>query len=607
MCGIVAYIGEKDAKDVLLDGLKSLEYRGYDSAGIFLPGRGVVKSVGPIENLSKEVLSKTDFNGKSGIAHTRWATHGSPTVLNAHPHSDEFGRVWLVHNGIIENYGELRDKFIDETKLKSKTDTEVLAHLIGRFLEEGESLEEAVSQALLLVRGTFGIAVSDNQNPNKVVVARKGSPMVVGFGEDEYIAASDPSAIVRHTRDVLYLDDNEIAVLEPNKHQVLNINLGKLQKERQKIDWDIESAKKGGHDHFMLKEIMEGPQVLEDSSRGRFRVRDGLIKLGGIESVESELRKIERLVIVGCGSAYYAGQVGAHLIENFSGISTRVEIGSELRYKENIWSPSSGLLAISQSGETADTLAPLMQAKRQGLLTLGIVNTVGSTIARETDAGIYNHAGPEIGVASTKAFISQIEVLTLLALYLGRLKGLSRSKVGSILGCLEKLPQSVDEILKGKEKIKEIVDKYKDYKDFLYIGRKYNFPIAYEGALKLKEVSYVHAEGYGAGEMKHGPIAMIDEDFPTISIMPRDSVYPKMVSNVEEIKARGGKIIAVATEGDKETSDLADDVLWIPKTSEHLIPILSVVPLQLFAYYFGVSLGFDVDKPRNLAKSVTVE
>jgi glucosamine--fructose-6-phosphate aminotransferase (isomerizing) len=606
MCGIFAYTGEKEASEVLIDGLLSLEYRGYDSAGMFLPASGTIKAAGAVSKL-KEKLTP-EFKGKSGIAHLRWATHGEPTEGNAHPHGDCTGDVWIVHNGIIENFRELKDKLEKAGHtFKSETDTEVLAHLVEEHLKSGISFEAAVRRTLTEVRGTYGLAMQFRKEPETIIAARMGAPVALGLGNGENFIASDASPILRHTKQILYLEDGEMAVLTPTSHTISTLDAGRVERTPETIDWSPEAAQKGGYDSFMLKEMMEEPDVVRNTTRGRLILDDGLAKLGGLERVADRLRDVKRLLIVGCGTAAYAGYVGEYMIEEFAGIPVEVEIGSEFRYRKPLIDEHTAVLAISQSGETADTLEAIREGKRKGALTLGIINTVGSTIARETDAGVYNHAGPEIGVASTKAFISQLTALALLTLVLGRERDMSLSTGREIVEALHALPEKLQEILDNADKIKVIAEKYKDARDFLYIGRKYNYPVAFEGALKLKEISYVHAEGCGAGEMKHGPLAMIDPNFPTIAIAPSDSVYEKTISNIQEIKARKGPVIAIATEGNNDIKRLADDVIYIPKTLEMLIPILAVVPLQLFAYYFATAKGLDVDRPRNLAKSVTVE
>ncbi|MEW6680069.1 MAG: glutamine--fructose-6-phosphate transaminase (isomerizing) [bacterium] len=606
MCGIIGYIGEREAKDILLDGLRHLEYRGYDSAGLVILNDHpfLVKREGKVADL-EEIINKTEIPGKIGIAHTRWATHGVPSEENAHPHSDCKNEIFVVHNGIIENYKTLKKSLIEKGHIfKSETDTEVLAHLIEENYKG--NLEDAVEIALSFVTGTYGITVISSKEPDKIVAARYGSPLIIGLGKNENIIASDPAAILRYTKQVVYLEEGEIVVVKRDEF----FSKGEISlKDRIAIlEWEIEQAEKEGFAHFMLKEIFDQPKVIKDSIRGRLLLDEGISKLGGLEDVRERLSSIERLIITACGTAYYAGLVGEYILEEYGGIPTEVEYASEFRYRKPLLEKEkTALLVISQSGETADTLSALREAKRKGVLTIGIVNVVGSTIARETDCGVYNHAGPEIGVASTKAFVSQLTILSLLSLLLGRQRDLSLVMGKRIVLEIQELSEKVSEILKQSDKIKEIAERYKNYKDFLYLGRKYNYPIALEGALKLKEISYIHAEGYPAGEMKHGPIALIDENFPTVAICLKDSVHQKVYSNLEEIKARKGKIIAIATSGDSEIEAITSDVIYIPKTLEMLSPILAVVPLQLFAYYVAVSLGRNVDKPRNLAKSVTVE
>lgn len=606
MCGIFAYTGEKQSLPILLDGLTSLEYRGYDSAGIFIPETGVVKAVGAVGQLKQKITS--ELKGKSGIAHLRWATHGEPTETNAHPHHDGAENVWVVHNGIIENFKDLK-AFLQNngSVFVSATDTEVLAHLIAYYLEKNGDFETAVMTALNDVRGTYGIAVSCKSEPDKIIAARQGAPVVLGLGKGENFIASDPSPILRHTKDVIFLEDGELAVITPDSHSIRTLDSKEIHRDKETIDLEIEEVKKGGYEHFMLKEIMEGPEVVLNTTRGRLIPEDGLVKLGGLEAVSDKLREIKRIIIVGCGTAYYAGLVGEYMIEEYAGIPVEVEVGSEFRYRNPVIDKETILLAVSQSGETADTLEAIREAKRKGALTLGIVNTVGSTIARETDAGIYNHAGPEMGVASTKAFVSQLTALALLTVFLGRQREMSLSTGKQIVEEIKLLPEKIEKILETKDYIHEVAKKYLEARDFLYLGRKYNYPIAFEGALKLKEVSYIHAEGCGAGEMKHGPLAMIDEKFPTLALALNDSVYEKNVSNIQEIKARKGKVISVVTAGNEDLQELSDDTIIIPEVSEMLSPILAIVPLQLFAYYFATEKGLDVDRPRNLAKSVTVE
>lgn len=606
MCGIFAYSGTKNAGEILLDGLTSLEYRGYDSAGIYTPESGGVKAVGAVSNLRRRIPA--GFYGTSGIAHLRWATHGEPTEINAHPHHDCTGDVWVVHNGIIENHKELRERLAEAGHtFVSSTDTEVLTHLVEEHLKIEKDFEKAALAALRDVKGTFGLAIQYKHEPSKVIGARMGAPVVLGLGEHQNFIASDPSPILRHTRQVVFLEDGEVAVISPENHSIYKLEGTKVDRGAENIDWSAEDAQRGGYDHFMLKEIMEGPEVIENTTRGRLIGDQGLAKLGGLEAVQEQLQEIERIIIVGCGTAYYAGLVGEYMLEEHAGIPVEVELGSEFRYRQPVLNQRTMLLAISQSGETADTLEAIREGKRKGALTIGIVNTVGSTIARETDAGVYNHAGPEIGVASTKAFISQLTALALLTIFLGRQRNMSMAKGRQIADELRLLPQKIQTILDSREAIKKLAHKYRNARDFLYIARKYNYPIAFEGALKLKEVSYIHAEGCGAGEMKHGPLAMIETSFPTVAIAPRDSVYEKMASNIEEIRARKGPVIALTTEGNDELGSLADDLIFIPPTIEMLEPILSVIPLQLFAYYVAKEKGLNVDRPRNLAKSVTVE
>ena len=614
MCGIVGYIGAKKALPILIDGLKSLEYRGYDSSGFVLLTRsGKVsseKAVGRIINLEKKIERGRDYNGTAGIGHTRWATHGGVTEENAHPHADCKGEIWLVHNGIIENYKELKSDLEKlGHKFRSDTDTEVLAHLVEEFREKNKELnfEEAIRLALLSVNGTYGIAAVDSREPEKLVAARNFSPLLLGLGEGEYFVASDASAVLKHTKQVIYLGDGEMAVLTPQGHNVFDLKRNPLKKETKELEWSVEAAQKGGYQHFMLKEISDEPEAIENSVRGRLLPEGGMAKLGGLADVLDKLKSAKRVLISACGTAYFAGLVGEYMLEEYAGIPTEVDFASEFRYRKPVFREGDVFLAISQSGETADTLGALREAKEKGVLTLGIVNVVGSTIARDTNAGVYQHIGPEIGVASTKAFTSQVAILGLLTLLLGRQREMSLVTGERIAKELSKIPELMRNVLAQNDSIKKIAKKYQKYDNFLYLGRKYNLPVAHEGALKLKEISYAHAEGYGAGEMKHGPIAMISEKFPSVFIAPQDSVYEKMLSNMEEVKARKGPIIVIATEGDEKIRGLADDVIYIPKTLEMLTPLLSVIPLQLFAYHFGVLRGHDVDKPRNLAKSVTVE
>lgn len=655
MCGIVGYVGKENAALILIDCLKRLEYRGYDSAGLVVFNGSRIKlvkakgRVGELENKMHE-----NWRGNIGIAHTRWATHGEPNEKNAHPHADCTGRIFVCHNGIIENYKSLKTSLISRGhKFKSDTDTEVLPHLLEENLRYGPEL--AIIKSLKLVKGAYGLTIIFAEYPDRIIAVKNSSPLVIGFGDSEHMVASDASAVLGRTHEVIYLNDDEMAILTKNCVKVLNISqnskiskfftknrfnsnkkdflldsegyqIENVFKRKEKLDSEVDNVQKNGYPFFMLKEIFEQPESIKNTLRGRLAVDKDFIKLGGLEQVKNRLKNLNRLIITGCGTAYLAGTIGKLMIEELSGIPCESELASELRYRRMLVSKQNlAMVAISQSGETADTLAALRNfsdKKEKNAPTLGIVNVVGSTIARETDAGIYNHAGPEIGVASTKAFTSQVTILVLLALFLGQERGiLSADNRRKIISEIHKLPVMVKKILDQKEKVKLISKKYflkysakkgytsnnRNYNNFFYIGRKYNFPVALEGALKLKEVSYIHAEGYGAGEMKHGPIAMIDEYFPTVAIAPVDSVYDKIASNMEEIRARRGKIIAITTEGNKKISHIADDWLYIPKTLEMLTPILAVIPLQLFAYYMGILRGYDVDKPRNLAKSVTVE
>lgn len=608
MCGIFAYTGRgtKDAGKVLLQGLTSLEYRGYDSAGIFTPESGSIKTPGAVAELKKKVPKK--FNGKSGIAHLRWATHGEPTKVNAHPHADCAGEIWIVHNGIIENFKELKEKLTKAGHtFVSDSDTEVFAHLVEDHLKSAKDFEKAAIAALKEIRGTYGMAIQYKGEPEKLIAARMGSPIVLGIGKHERFIASDASPILPHTKKVVFLEDGEVAVITPETHTVYKLEGSRVSRVPEEIEWSAEEAQKGGHEHFMLKEILEGAGVIENTLRGRLILEKGLAKLGGLESVARKLSKIDRIIIVACGTAYYAGLVGEYMLEEHAGIPVEVELGSEFRYRKPVINEKTIVLAISQSGETLDTLEAVREGKRRGALTLGIVNTVGSTIARETDAGVYNHAGPEIGVASTKAFVSQLVALALLTIFLGRQRCMSLAEGKKIAKELKALPAKVQSILDNRGAIEKLARMYAEARDFLFIGRKYNYPVALEGALKLKEISYIHAEGCGAGEMKHGPLAMVDEKFPTMALVPSDSVYEKVFSAIQQIKARKGPVLALATEGNKEIEKIADDVFYIPETLEMLTPILSVVPLQLFAYYFASDKGYNVDRPRNLAKSVTVE
>ena len=611
MCGIVGYVGKRNALPVLLDGLKRLEYRGYDSAGISLLQKTKIKTIKAVGRVS-ELESKLNLeeDGQVGIAHTRWATHGVPSEKNAHPHGDCQKNIWLVHNGIIENYQELKKMLTKKGHhFLSETDTEVVAHLLEE-LNRGKTFIEALQELTKLLEGTYGLAIINKKEPGKLFCLRKGSPLILGVGKEEFIVASDASAIIRHTQKVIYLEDGDILELTPEEFRVFSVKKQKTEKKIFQLELSDEQVKKQGFAHFMLKEIHQQPEAVRNALRGRvdkFIKENGGSILGGLRPVEKQLKKIQRIVIVACGTSYYAGLAGKYLLEELTDLPTEVEYASEFRYRRTTINDKTLVVAISQSGETADTLEAIREAKLKGALTLGIVNVVGSTIARETDAGIYNHAGPEIGVASTKAFSSQLSVLVLLALMLGRQRNLSFSQAKRIAQELEKIPAKIENILKNKRKIKQLAKKYAQFSDWLYLGRKYSFPIALEGALKIKEIAYVHAEGYPAGEMKHGPIALIDKNFPSLFVVPSDSVYEKAFSGMQEIKARSGRIMAVATEGNQKIKSLADDVFYIEKTEENLTPFLTATVLHLFAYYVGTEKGFDVDRPRNLAKSVTVE
>ena len=608
MCGIVGYISKKENPNSLrlgIEALKRLEYRGYDSAGFAIWDRDkkdifCQKATGRIHKLEEKINNNHFPFDSPVILHTRWATHGGVTEANAHPHCDCQKNIYLVHNGIVENYKELKDQLLKEGhKFNSDTDTEVLSHLVEKFFKG--NLEEAVRKALAFVKGTYGIAVISRNDPKKIVAARLGSPLLLGLGENEYFIASDPSAVIAHTNKVIYLDDGEIATITPENFFIIR------EKKPEEIEWKLEEAQKGGFPHFMLKEIMEEPETIENALRGRLMIEEGGVKLGGLDVIQEKLRKINRLILVACGTANYAARIGEYMFEEYAGIPTEVDIASEFRYRKPVVDKNTAAIFISQSGETADTLAALKEMKQKGVLTIGITNTVGSTQSRETDAGVYTRSGPEIAVASTKAFLGQLATLAMLAIYFGRQREMALVMGKRITSELSRLPDLAREVLKQNQEIKQLAEKYKDFKNFWFIGRKYNYPIALEGALKLKEISYLHAEGVGAGELKHGPIALIDEGFPTVAILPSDSVYEKMISNIQEVKARNGKVLAVATQGNEDIKKIVDDVIYIPKTLEMLTPILSVIPLHLFAYYMAVLLGHDVDKPRNLAKSVTVE
>lgn len=623
MCGIVAYVGRKICQPLLIEGLKRLEYRGYDSAGIaVIDDKGnlhVRRAVGRISVLEDSVNAAAPLpDAHLGMAHTRWATHGAPNEANAHPHVDDTGRIALVHNGIIENYAALK-KFLEEKGhvFQSQTDTEVLAMLIGHVYSEikannhipfgTSTIQRAVQAALHQVEGTYGIAVVCKDEPDTLVVARKGSPLIIGVGDDEYVVASDGSAIVEHTSQVIYLNDNEMAVLKPNSFRTSTIDDIEISPTISQLEHKLEEYELGGYEHYMLKEIFEQPQAIKNCLRGRAEQREGRIVFGGLSDFNKQLISAKRIMLTGQGTAWHAGLVGDYLIEDLAKVVTECTYASEFRYRNPIVEENTILVAISQSGETADTLAALREAKVKGALALGIVNVVGSTIAREVDGGIYLHAGPEIGVASTKAFTCQITTLAMLAIYLGRRKFLSQSQCQEMIDGLWQIPDQMQQVLKLSDIAKDIATAMCERENWLFLGRGYHYPVALEGALKLKEISYIHAEGMPAAEMKHGPIALINDGMPVVFIATKGSQYDKVISNIEEVRARGGRVIAVATEGDMQIKRYSDHVMYIPHTLESLQPLLTVVPLQLLAYHAAVARGCNVDKPRNLAKSVTVE
>ena len=608
MCGIIGYTGSRDSLSILISGLKRMEYRGYDSAGVAVIENGgikITKDAGKVSNLEKSV-NKSKLKGTTGIGHTRWATHGVPNQVNAHPHSDDHDSIVLVHNGIIENYGSLRTELEKAGhEFKTDTDTETIAHLIAEF--NNGDLIEAVQHALSLVRGTYGLAILSSKDPDTIVAARLGSPMVIGHGKGENFIASDPAAFLHYTRDVSYMEDGEIAVVTPTAVEYRTLSNEIVDKKLEQLTFDIAAIEKSGYPHFMIKEICEQPRTISDAMRGRILRDEGTVIFGGLSSVEKELKAVKRIILIGCGTSWHAGLVGEYLFEELAGIPTEVEYASEFRYRSPILEPGTIVMAVSQSGETADTLAAVREAKRAGTPVIGICNVVGSSIARETKAGVYIHAGPEIGVASTKAFTSQITVLLMLALKLGRMRRIGAQEGIEIVDEMRNLEHYVKRILANSKMIESIADRFKSHRNFLYLGRGVNFPVALEGALKLKEISYVHAEGYPAAEMKHGPIALIDEDMPVVFIAIKDGTYEKVLSNIEEVRARGGRVLAVATEGDVEVAARADEIVFVPETHPLLTPLLTVIPLQLLAYYIAVLRGCNVDQPRNLAKSVTVE
>ena len=608
MCGIVAYIGKREATPIVLDSLKRLEYRGYDSAGLTVEqekrGPFVARVAGRVGKLEAKLVGAT-LPGTVAIAHTRWATHGAPSERNAHPHGDCRARIHLAHNGIIENHAALRATLIaNGHRFSSDTDTEVIVHLVEERFRG--TLEDAVEAALRELRGTWAIVVLSADDPGKIVAARNSSPLLLGVGSGEYLLASDASAVLASTKKVVYIEDGEMVTVTREGFRITNVDDAELRRRLVEIPWTLQEAEKGGHPHFMRKEISEGPEVVENVMRGR--VRGGEVKLGGLETVSKRLDHVERIVLTAMGTSYHAALLGELFFEELAGIPAEVEYAAEFRYKRApLATRNTALFAISQSGETADTLAALREAKRKGMLTIGIVNVVGSTVARETDAGLYNYAGPEIGVASTKAFLSQVVALLLAAIFLARGRAMVEREAQELLEALTRIPDAIRSLLKEENEIRALAKRFAHYENALFLGRKWSYPVALEGALKLKEVSYLHAEGYNAAEMKHGPIAMNDERFPTVAVVPDDSVREKTLSNLEEIRARNGPIFAIATRGDRGVSSIADGVISIPRTHEILSPLLAVVPLQLLAYHIGIARGCDVDKPRNLAKSVTVE
>ena len=612
MCGIIGYIGEKEAQSVLLTGLKRLEYRGYDSSGIALisPKKNSIsirKSPGKISALDK-LMRHRPLTGVVGIAHTRWATHGAPTQANAHPHYDCSGSIAIVHNGIIENYESLKSQLIKEGHIfTSQTDTEVIVHLIEKFYKD-IPLEEAVSKTLKLLVGSFAIGVISSREPNKLIGARLGSPLILGVGKDENFLASDVPAIFGFTKEVVFLDENEIAVLDKNNFKISNGEGKTVFKKTTHINWDIDQAEKAGFAHFMLKEINEQPKILEGLINSRINKETGEIFFAEQNVADAKLKEIREIFIVACGTAYHAGMVAKYALESLCGIPAHIDVSSEFRYRDLLVGPETLVVAISQSGETADTLAGIREAKRRGCSVISICNVLGSTLTRESDGIIYTHAGPKIGVASTKAYTAQIVALYLFAFYLAQIKGVLPSiKIKKLLDELRKIPKHQKEILKYQKSIAALAHKHSHLGSFLYLGRNINYPSALEGALKLKEISYIPAEGYAAGEMKHGPIALIDEYRAVVCITPSSKVYEKMVSNIQEIRSRKGRIIAIATDGDREIKELTREVIYVPKTEEIFSPLVVILPLQLLAYHIAVKRGCDVDQPRNLAKSVTVE
>jgi glucosamine--fructose-6-phosphate aminotransferase (isomerizing) len=610
MCGIVGYVGSKSAPEVIINSLKRLEYRGYDSAGITVNCCGELftqKKAGKISALESILDHEKIQECHIGIGHTRWATHGEPNDINAHPHSDCGNNLVLIHNGIIENYKDIKEVLLKRGHVfKSETDTEVLVHLIEYYCNELPLLD-AVIHALKSVEGTYAIVVMSKDNPELLIAARKGSPLILGIGENEMLVGSDVSAVIEHTKDVIYLEEGEVVVVKKDSYRIYDLNKNNVDKRIQSIDWDIETIGRHGFDHFMLKEIFEQPETINNAFRGRLLPDDAKVKLDGLRLTDDECSKIERIIFIACGTSWHAGLVAEYLIEEYARIPVEVEYASEFRYRKPVLRKGDLVITISQSGETADTLAALREAKSKGIKVLGITNVVGSTIARESDGGVYIYAGPEIGVASTKAFTSQITVILLFAIFLARKRDMSYTEAKAILDDLVRLPELARSVLSTCESIRSIAEHYYQSKNFLYLGRGINFPVALEGALKLKEISYIHAEGYPAAEMKHGPIALIDEEMPVVFIATKDEIYNKVISNMQEVRARKGRIIAIATENDESILKYADHVIYIPDVHKALIPVLAVIPLQLLSYYVAVLRGCDVDQPRNLAKSVTVE
>ncbi|MCF8254105.1 MAG: glutamine--fructose-6-phosphate transaminase (isomerizing) [Bacteroidia bacterium] len=613
MCGIVAYIGHRDACPIILKGLKRLEYRGYDSAGVaLLDGNKemkVYKKTGKVSDLENEIGNR-DTSAFTGMGHTRWATHGEPNDRNAHPHLSGDGEFAIIHNGIIENYSSLKEMLIKRGHtFLSDTDTEVLIHLIEEVFKNNEvKFEEAVRMALTQVVGAYAIVILSKKDPNYLIGAKKGSPMVIGVGENEHFIASDATPIVEYTRNVVYIQDGEIAIIEGNNLTIKTIDNSIKTPYIQEIEFNLENIEKGGYEHFMLKEIFEQPRSIMDSFRGRIHLPEGRITMAGIDMFEDKIKNLDRIIIIGCGTSWHAGLVGEYLFEDLARVPCEVEYASEFRYRNPVIRESDFVIAISQSGETADTLAALELAKKKGATIFGICNVVGASIPRMTDAGAYTHAGPEIGVASTKAFTAQVTALTLMALSIAQKKGtITSSRLHEILSEIETIPGKIEQVLKTDTQIKVIAEELKDSRNALYLGRGYGFPIALEGALKLKEISYIHAEGYPAAEMKHGPIALIDEEMPVIVIATQHSNYEKVISNIQEVKARKGRVIAIATEGDSHVETMCDHVVYIPNCDEALLPLIATIPLQLLSYHIAVLRGCNVDQPRNLAKSVTVE